>query len=739
MGHCVGSSSRYTFGNTPSSGIWTQGGVSRRTTSKVCGPLSRRPVVAEVLTDSSLLYCRFVLANGRVLHEGKGRAEALEIFELIIEGQVRELPLVPSGTLPKERPSAAMQAMEVGEIVVVDTRTPDRFNMSDWQVLHLRHGIGWLMASPLCCQLHECTNLLGAVVVAGKGTFPTVNPEWLHEWSCEMAHCIAHSSISVMESSLDMLRLVFPPEIVERLVLNVINAHTPSELADVLDEIDRARLGLPFSSNPPSIKSSVDLDSSRPRRASFDVVLQNGRGGLKSVSSLGSSCQRSMSAELFSRPSIGYSTPFAAAMDLPVSGRDSMSSGAGQPPMSGRTNSLGQLAVSMLRQVSGPHEGLDGHSDTPDSPSPDEVFGYEDILLDDHQQSLKNKPSQSLDRASSRQSESSLQTGDGSPLRLSDEQPSLRSSDEQQQQQQQQQQHARRVSDERPPMPDPVQDYDDVIIPRFVAGSKKSTLSSPQMKQASSSSKDRKGLSSSTGSPKQSSGRQHQTSRPLLSSILERYSSGGSTALHSSNASSLAGMVQEHSSSIPLSSRQSHQGFDGWIASQMILIDQNALSVWAILHASYCLVHANLLQQLLGPTALMIPGVLAFFVPEYWAEHRTFWLSIHRFAAVILQTARLALFRRGAIGTAVVHSISLAVQTVCHPLPLNVHIPVELSCLWIMAFTLSISHVADGNNNLVPLVLGLLIQLLGGALDTLRVRLLEKQMRRKYVERSSWH
>jgi len=103
-----------------------------------------------------------------------------------------------------------------------------------------------MMVSPLSCHSMQCTNLLGAVILAGRVDgchgdcfrnclgLAGINAEWLHDWSCELAQGIAHASVMVMESSLDMLQVIFPPHVVRTLIENAVREHSDSEVLEAL-------------------------------------------------------------------------------------------------------------------------------------------------------------------------------------------------------------------------------------------------------------------------------------------------------------------------------------------------------------------------------------------------------------------------------------------------------------------------------------------------------------------------
>jgi len=130
---------------------------------------------------------------------------------LIRDGQVTTEPLTSSRALPPGTPSLAAAAMVSNRVVTVLAGTPEADRMADCvdRVEFEEKGMTWILASPLNYKDPHCQRVLGAAIVAGVGdSGPGTNPEWLQEWSCELAHNIAHASIGVMESSLVRLSLV---------------------------------------------------------------------------------------------------------------------------------------------------------------------------------------------------------------------------------------------------------------------------------------------------------------------------------------------------------------------------------------------------------------------------------------------------------------------------------------------------------------------------------------------------
>ncbi|GAB4819470.1 hypothetical protein N2152v2_006516 [Parachlorella kessleri] len=167
---------------------------------------------------------RLVLANGE--------QEVLECFSLIEGGEPNRRPLVCSFVLPPGEGSAAYEAMRLQSVIELDEATPDKDNLADWQYLVARHGIEWMLAAPLACK-DSCAalSLVGAVLAGGVGAQPALSHAWLQEWSAEMAKTLAHASVQLMETSLDMLHAIFPPPALAQLLYNAVQSDQPSQAA----------------------------------------------------------------------------------------------------------------------------------------------------------------------------------------------------------------------------------------------------------------------------------------------------------------------------------------------------------------------------------------------------------------------------------------------------------------------------------------------------------------------------
>jgi hypothetical protein len=162
-----------------------------------------------------------------------------------------------------------MQCHAVLEIVSSSPEAQLYSECADWQDL-CAAGVDWVMCSPMCCQHSTCTRLLGAVQLGGTGFEPTIRADWLEEWSCELAHAVAHASVSVMEASLDMLRIVFPPSVVDALIRNAVASHGVGDTATAAVMASAAQMvsdAAAASASPGSGTNEVDEGEPSPTAA----------------------------------------------------------------------------------------------------------------------------------------------------------------------------------------------------------------------------------------------------------------------------------------------------------------------------------------------------------------------------------------------------------------------------------------------------------------------------------------
>ncbi|KAH7622471.1 hypothetical protein NADE_005056 [Nannochloris sp. 'desiccata'] len=213
-------------------------------------PITATQGLTSAFIEANVSELRIILAQGSH-HE-------LAIYSILSKGAINLEDMDPIGHLPLDKPSLAVHAMK--RCATVSHQSPgsptirgaagadDKNERVDWEEMKSL-GCDWALAAPMACTSPRCERLLGAVLIAGKSSAssfpgsasgqigPSINPEWLKEWSCELAQGIAHASVSVMESSLDMLRLLYPPKVVEALVYNAIAPGGHPEEADRLAEL----------------------------------------------------------------------------------------------------------------------------------------------------------------------------------------------------------------------------------------------------------------------------------------------------------------------------------------------------------------------------------------------------------------------------------------------------------------------------------------------------------------------
>lgn len=160
--------------------------------------------------------CSILLANGC-------SGARLEVYDIVSNRRCVLNPMKPDGT-NKEDTNAAEISMSKKEVIISKTRNVDECDTDGNEIDH-NGGFQWIITSPLECTMATCSQLLGvsqAVCIAGT---PTINPEWLYDWSCEVADNVAHASVMIMEDALDTLHSVFPYYLVDWLIMNVVTSH----------------------------------------------------------------------------------------------------------------------------------------------------------------------------------------------------------------------------------------------------------------------------------------------------------------------------------------------------------------------------------------------------------------------------------------------------------------------------------------------------------------------------------
>ncbi|PRW57073.1 hypothetical protein C2E21_4280 [Chlorella sorokiniana] len=366
---------------------------------------------------------RFVLAQG-------SPDDGLETFPLIENGAVNTGPMASTPFYPREQPSAVQRCLQRHALVRIDTGTPDREQLADWRQLRAQCGVDWLLAAPLACTpaRQHGSRLLGAVLVAGRGGAPSVDERWLEEWAGEMASNIYHASVQLMECSLEMLGVLFPPRVLEQLVTNAAKKTGQVDLAEVLRTSAppsyssagsgrRAGGGMTPSTAPSSLRSSLEgvgeaqhsgslsgmPRSSPPPPGERALQTQQAQQGQQVVP------PHVWGISASSASQSAHVSPFAeAAAAAAASGAMSPVPPGSLSPVGGLHLSAsrgGSVASAVLRQASlqsALSRMLTEQEASPVSPHEWEVTGFEDILMEDKNAAVARRPSMALERAHSR-------------------------------------------------------------------------------------------------------------------------------------------------------------------------------------------------------------------------------------------------------------------------------------------------------------------------------------------------
>lgn len=231
------------------------------------------------------------------------------------------------------------------------------------------------------------------MVGGGGGPAPGIDPHWLAAFACELAHAIAHASITIMESSLDMLRAVFSPPVVTALVANAVAA--VAEGATAKEQLAQAG-AFEAALGDQTAQNSDDWGATAV--ATFPSAESP-------LNSLDPSKRAQLGVAMSSQTPI--ESPFAPLASVPstvtatVTASFSTQSSSVSPPRRSPTN----LAVEMLRRASlrSDTSALFAESAAV-SPALSELEGYEDLLSEDAAEQIARRPSWCLDRARSRDS-----------------------------------------------------------------------------------------------------------------------------------------------------------------------------------------------------------------------------------------------------------------------------------------------------------------------------------------------
>lgn len=419
-------------------GDWASSLAAALVTHAPLNPEAARGLKAALGTSSVII----ALANGE---------DELESFALLDEGSVNTAALFPTAFVSLGEPSAALRAIKHQDTILIESQTAGREELADWRRLHASgSGVTWLLAAPLISTLctspdgiplqhgsHNLPWLLGAVLVGGRGEQPTVDRQWLSEWACEMAALISPASVQLMECSLEMLSVIFPPKVLEQLVANAARKTGQTDLAEVLQQATSSpgtaggsswrgssAGGRSPATAPSSARSSLGDGAKPPLPGTYHRRVPSSDGQQQAVQGLGQSgagtspfAAGAMRAQIevgsdSSTPTSPLTHPYSAqvmAADggaLPDSG-PSQGAGMLSPNAAAllRQASKGSVASAILRQISLQSElslMLEDHSPCPVSPHVWEVEGYEDILEEDHRHNQGRRASMQVERAHSK-------------------------------------------------------------------------------------------------------------------------------------------------------------------------------------------------------------------------------------------------------------------------------------------------------------------------------------------------
>jgi hypothetical protein len=703
----------------------------------------------------------------------QGGSEELAAYTLITRGQVNIQPLNSSGFGRKGEISAARKTMEVGHVLSTSPVSPDPTleDCSDWRLLK-SFGATWILISPLASGDLQNDKLLGAVLVTGRGSVPTINADWLQEWSYELAQAIAHASVYVMECSLDMLRLVFPPRMVESLVLNAISAAVSSPQGsgtqDVADKMVQSAL-LHTTESPPTAAPATAIttrDSSLPGIGSRpkpgrDRLDTRDLGGMHAADMLADAVTVQLNSmhqtqnlnQTHPRQhrersddhdfdisdegalqmadgvqgSMRSKSPFALASQPSQANRRSSSLGSSdgrqgsskRTPHSGTAPSSNQIAAAVLREASVQSQTSlffsDSTTNLPMSPANSEVEGFEDILKEDAKHHASRRPSFRLDRAHSRDSRNSSgdPPGSGSPTTTGGAQtPSA---------------HQPHIGPGPPSTAAAALIASNATEATENAPGRPSTPSIPHASMSSGGDnnvqREHVGVPDNSfmesaeereGDQKKGKTMRNEYAGELLTTISE-----GTPSNQTSDAATKLGPLScqspasfSGSGSIFLSAMNPQYGADqlqewdlrftdpgvewgfvryagSWLARVDALGGAGAIFGWLasfFLNPGAYLRHAawSLLSLSFSAT-LCIPIIAAVLAPGWWAERRLMAVPMIKIllSLVILLYGRLlggTVYRSARFGT--LCSMALGASSLLMPLPLRIHIPVQLLCMW---------------------------------------------------------
>ncbi|KAL6771782.1 hypothetical protein ACKKBG_A27805 [Auxenochlorella protothecoides x Auxenochlorella symbiontica] len=724
-----------------------------------------------------------VLANGA--------ATELEAIPVLERGSVCRGPLLADWPLPPGAPSLSRMVMDSKNVEeLMGEALESAPDYSDLEELRRRGAVGWCQAAPLACDAPHAT-LLGALLLTGRGPRPTMDGAWLADWACEMAQTIAHASVQVMEASLDVLRVVFPPKVLEQLVAGAVRARSPSRILGLAAELAEeevapcpdARTGAEGAAEAASESPAVAQEGNAASggaasggAASGGAGQSGGSGGPAGPGGAGATPPRggtpspapSHAISLDGSASSGAGpTPFAAAAGAlrpwadgsgpaPPSRAGSAAAGPGDAAAVGAR--LGSAPGSLRLSRAGTASPMDMlragslESDTsflfddalPWSPHSSELSGFEDLLAEDAAAHAQRRPSAALDRAYSRSSERDAAGrwgGSGSdPEAIAAAGSPHHSPDGPLAWQGAAAQAAATVAASQqqagaaggPPSP-------------------RSALGNRSPSQAQLAARLASIAEGSSGSLESSLGMGRDPRTRTLEAVAAGLAADALVAVHrSSTNDTSAGVAAEAAGSLEsdlgasppawrggvgaaavLRRRRQRwnlafvdadleDGYEAWAAALALRADALAGALWVLALAAAVegLVRGGSLLSLggltacLGLMALAIPAPLSFFHPTWWATHRLASVTLLRVVCCLACVVQVTIAEASVAGAGTLHelqryacTLSMIMCSLCYPVPLAVHIPLQLACLWLTSAGYSLG--SSSREGLHPLTLRL--------------------------------
>ncbi|KAL4451770.1 hypothetical protein ABPG75_007432 [Micractinium tetrahymenae] len=573
-----------------------------------------------------------------------------------------------------------------------------------------------------------------------------------------MGGLIQHASVQLMESSLELLGVIFPPPVLEQLVANAAKKSGQVDLAGVLRSHGAAQ-GAPPSPPAPSPGNgraphdgrSPALPAGIPMRLREELAAQAG----------GAVSARLPPAP--ATPSDGDTverSPFAAAAAAAASAADTVGSslagtgghvtpspraGGALPPGTAAVllrqashASSASAAAALLRHVSQSLDPLSqGSGEVPMTPHTlGDISGFEDLLEDDHRCSLERRPSMQAQRARSQPAPALDETiaavaasldeaaADGLPAAVQAAQAHGV----------EQAAAAAAAGQVSPQVRVPWRDKP--LAHALSKGADASPLASPQKPllraaPAAASSWDSGHFASGTsslgagslGAPSTEAATSSCLSGAFLAdpavppaSCSKDGGSSGSKQRRAGSAGSggdslLAGRPAQQRWDLSFCSASLEAQFRRWAAPYWVRSDASlGLVHWLVLATAV----AKMVQQ--GPSGqgalLSLAGLLAMassalpacLAPAWWAAHRTGVLAGVRLLVTLLFAAQALAAAQAATPAGAVLPVeralvssgaaALAFLPVRFPLPFSMHLPLHLLCLWALTAASSVAHLS---------------------------------------------